>query len=877
VAFRTLRSRASHAQKCNRSHALEAFEGGKRACKAQLEAFNARRRARYAARKASAPSSGPGGGSDSGSQGPSSGATGSVSAAAAAAAAAARADTELLAALLGAEGEALMSPSLLLLPPEDFESAMLGAGEEIQSAASGASGAAALVFAGGEPYPGAGAWWPMLGVQLATLDVKLEGPGSAPTALPPGLRGMAASLFDSEPLAMHASIAPGCTLLSIEAMLPLDGKDNAAPGADAALRRMLAANGQLSALDSVTVTAGGRAARARRGAVQPAPEAPEAAQRPPPLSALAASCDAATTLSAALPAGTAAPALRCRVHGRFLALAVRVEKGRMLLDLPAAGEEGVAMLEPSAGAAATRGRPLLLCRDSAVVSEVNASADAARDAAEHAAALVGYALCPGATAAVAGRAAAAAMRMRWPAAAARCLAALGACEADPEAEAEAGGACFLMHEAVASSVDALRQLLAAQAVAKQPALFGAAGRADGFPGGATPLHVAARLSRGAQAAEAAEALTRCADDAGADALLAWFCARDSAGATPDALAAARRDGALAPLAATLRARLADGRAAALRAASAMQAQHGAFHWPHLAALSEAAVPEEAGETRRVACALLRQLAAAAASPQQQPLPPSAVARSATSTAEAAAEAEWRLECSAHTLEAWAAYHVIYCITLLLRAVPRPDFTSLPVFAPAPEWATRFTMPVELVASWDDGFVIMDWVAPYSFWYQAGATAALVAALLTRRGRALLAKHLQLMMVLQCVVHSLACTLHYSMLVSDAVFDARGTILVWPRRLPVCIALFTTLMAACLPLRPRYALPLVGMRGALPLLVSAFPTTFYRLWPLAPRGEALLQAGMAVGTIAVMTWRDRALTQRYVLHRAMLEARKQKQA
>ena len=771
-----------------------------------------------------------------------------------------------------------MSPSLLLMPPDDFGSAMLGAGDEIQSAASGASGAAALAFAGGEPYPGAGAWWPMLGVQLATLDVKLEGPGSAPTALPPGLRGMAASLFDSEPLAMHASIAPGCTLLSIEAMLPLDGKGNAAPGADAALRRLLAANGQLAALESVTVTAGGRAARARRGAVQPAPEAPGAAQRPPPLSALAASCDAATTVSAALPSGAAAPALRCRVHGRFLALAVRVEDGRMLLDLPAAGEEGLAMLEPSAGAAATRGRPLLLCRDSAVVAEVNASADSARDAAEHAAALVGYALRPGATAAVAGRAAAAAMRMRWPAAAARCLAALGACEADSEAEeAAAGGVCFLMHEAVASSADALQQLLAAQAAAKQPALFGAAGRADGFPAGATPLHVAARLSRGAQAAEAAEALTRCADDAGADALLAWFCARDAAGATPDSLAAARRDGALAPLAATLRARLAEGRAAALRAASAVQDQHGAFHWPHLAALSEAALPaEEAGETRRVACALLRQLAAAAASPQQ-PLPPSAVARSAASAAEAAAEAEWRLECSAHTLEAWAAYHVIYCITLLLRAVPRPDFNSLPVFAPPPEWATRFTMPVELVVSWDDGFVIMDWVAPYSFVYQAGATAVLVAALLTRRGRAMLARHLQLMMVLQCAVHSLACTLHYSMLVSDAVFDARGTILLWPMRLGVCIALFTSLMAACLPLRPRYAVPLVGMRGALPLLVSAFPATFYRLWPLAPFREALLQAGVAAGTIAVMTWRDRALTQRYALHRAMLEARKQKQA
>ena len=82
-----------------------------------------------------------------------------------------------------------------------------------------------------------------------------------------------------------------------------------------------------------------------------------------------------------------------------------------------------------------------------------------RDAAEHAATLVGYALRPGASAAVAGRAAAAALRMRWLAAAGRCLAVLGACEAETEAE-EAPGACFLLHEAVASSPEALRAVLA---------------------------------------------------------------------------------------------------------------------------------------------------------------------------------------------------------------------------------------------------------------------------------------------------------------------------------------------------------------------------------------------------------------------------------
>lgn len=262
----------------------------------------------------------------------------------------------------------------------------------------------------------------------AVLHVKL--PHATPLTLPAGLPAAFASAFTTgAPMAFTATLRPGCVLLTIDALI----SSAAATGADAALARLLAASGTAGdffrAQTAMSVHAPGtHCEMVALGKLEVAPTAP----RLPPLAPLAALSGAVVTLTSAGPDASNDPRmgpLHCRLHGRTLPLSARsrVPAGALTV-LEACVEEGCALLDAaaptdagSAAELAAAPRPLLLCADEAIVTEVCAAAAAAgndvdaREAAERIVCVLGTALRPHAGVNVLAAAAAAAVTLGWTA------------------------------------------------------------------------------------------------------------------------------------------------------------------------------------------------------------------------------------------------------------------------------------------------------------------------------------------------------------------------------------------------------------------------------------------------------------------------------
>jgi hypothetical protein len=826
------------------------------------------------------------------------------------------------------------------------------------------------------------AWpaWPPLAAAPARAEVKLDSHAAEclPGALPPGLAPAAgAALFARLPMVMSAAVAPGCTLLTFEAVVPcahmLSGEGArlreedgcGVVSASSALRALLNSPGGVGAYfrarECVRVSARGAVATARHGVLVEAEGSADAAlqtQRLPQLLQLAASCDAPVAVRAAAPLARR-ELLRCRLNGRFLTLlgggGGDADADAPAVVLAAAGEEGVALLERAAAPAAAFAprappRPLLLTSDAALAAELNGSAPEAlrrdAEAAERAVCLLGHALRPCAPPALLAAAAAACMRQRWQLGAERCLAALAAArhaqeqdesscsdddnDEEEEADADVAASRLLLHEAVASgSVAAVRAVLAHAAGSGRFGAAGVAAAGSAWPQGVTPLHLAAAST---SAADIVALLTCCDGDssggghaaaahaAGADAAVAWLCARDAAGVTPSDVARARRDdsgdaAALRALDAALRRDLQAARQLACASAVGSKARLAVRHWPHLAALASSAIDAAAAaraqqqppspHARRVvalAHALLRDsaaawarrdasTAAAAREPareeqqqqqQQQQVPASqrrpqvgdATALIAAAEA-AAAESAWRLRLFRSGLECvcifQGAFHaaqlrLIWCPPAAVATGPG----AWPAAPDAVAAAVASASHALSVPSWSHTTQAASDAMPVTLWWQLPCTAALALALITARGRALLARRLQAVLFLQFVAQALLATMVQAGAV-HAVHAPLGLVVLWPSQLGGVTAGFTLLLAVCFPMAPRAALPLLALRGVLPALAVFAPQLVSPVWPCSGRLGAALQVGAAACAAAHTVRRERRLRALYARHVAALAA------
>jgi hypothetical protein len=553
-------------RRCRALHSLSAFDGGKRTCARALAAHND-------ARSSSA------------------GAADDDDHLAAAAAALGFADGSLArvrAALRSGDGSA--------------DSAAPAA-----AAVGAASRAHALPL-----YAAAAAAAPRVALSCVTLKLQHE----APTELPRGgLRAAAARAFappasPHEPaaaqpralLALEAAARPGCTLLTLYAVVDADDAARADVDVHASLRAMMAEPGPagefMRSRRHVTLTdARGVAAVAALGQVPQPPAgggAAPAAVRLPPMSPLAALCTAPVMLTWRHDgAASRDVTLRCVLHGQQL----RFADGRMAVPLlddalgggggggharhflyASGGVEGAALLCASrdgdgAGDGASGGsgggsgaldsfRVVLLTRDADIVAEVcrteaalQAMDDAPRARVEASLLALGHALRPGCAPSLAARAAAGALAHGWRAAAARVLAsmaAMAAAQADPsqqDADADADEAAqqafllphgvTLLHIAAGLGDEwAVRAVLRAGG---RRCLFGAPQRACATPARATPLHAAVAAAAEARTCAAVAAVAALAESAAG--AVAWCGARcGAAGATPADVAAARLRG-----------------------------------------------------------------------------------------------------------------------------------------------------------------------------------------------------------------------------------------------------------------------------------------------------------------------------------------------
>jgi hypothetical protein len=776
-------------------------------------------------------------------------------------------------------------------------------------------------------------WCPPLQAVRGELKVGGADGGAEPTSLPGGLRAAVAAAAFPASLALHASVWPGCTLLSFEAFVPR-GAGEAHAGA--ALAALLASGdgvgAYLGARESVSVSLGGVVATARFGALVAgagagagagAAAAQAASARLPRLAALAARTGAPAALAAAPGSEAALPpaaSLRCRVHGRFLALTEQAPRRSGAPQLAACPEAGVALLEhaiagaDSAAAPAAASppfapraapRPLLLSDDAAVVAELNAwaaespSAHAQWDAAEAAVTLLGGAARRDAPAEVLAAACGAALALTWHAAAALPLSRLAAAvaAAAPAALPGGGAACagLLAAAVAAADVAAVRSVLAA----------GGPACALGAP--AASLHAAASLADASAARAVCVELTRPDDGAaagpaaGADAALAWLHRRDAHGFTPSQLAARHGDAALLSWDAALREEVAAALPAARAAAAAAAERYAAAHAPHLAHLACAAVADatdarDADAARRAALvgAMLRCAAGSAADSAEarhaaeaearRPLARlRAALRPAVATAaaqEAEEEAAWRFRGFCGSIEVVCVFQAIYHVTQALRITNAPRLPLLHALPLLPAGTAALGVQLLRAERWGDNTTVVGArLLPVSLWFQVPATAALLAALATPRGRAALAAHLQPILAAQFIVHALACTMVQSAALHAELGDA-SVVLLFPYRVAATVALFTLFIALTWPLRPRWALPLLAVRGALPVATVLAPASrLGRLWPATGAAGARLQAAACVAAAAHTVWRERRLRDAFATQRAQNQQQhtKRKQA
>jgi hypothetical protein len=540
----------ARSRRCNAPHALSAFDGRRRTCARALAAHNdARARTDDADLAAAAAALGFAGGS-----------------------------LQRVAAALGDSGDA-------------------GAAESAVAWVDVAAAASAHAL---PRYAAAAAAAPHVALSYVTFKLRHE----APTELPRGgLRAAVARAFALAPasqphapralLALEAAARPGCTLLTLYAVVDADDAAGVNLDVHASLRAMMAEPGPagefMRSRRHVTLTdARGVAAVAALGQVPqpPAGGGGGAAGAPatcavqlPPVSPLAALCTAPVTLTWRHDgAGARDATLRCVLHGQQL----RFADGRMAVPLldanlvgggharhglhASGGVEGAALLcasrdgngDGGAGGSGALGacRVMLLTRDADIVAEVSRTEaalrladDAARSRVEASLLALGHALRPGCSPALAARAAAGAMAHGWHAAATRVLASMASMPAAQQAHAadedadEAAQQAFLLpggvtllHIAAGLGDEwAVRAVLSAGG---QRSLFGAPQRACATPARATPLHAAvaaAAEARTCAAVGAVAALTLSASGA-----VAWCGARcGAASVTPAEVAAAR--------------------------------------------------------------------------------------------------------------------------------------------------------------------------------------------------------------------------------------------------------------------------------------------------------------------------------------------------
>jgi hypothetical protein len=759
-------------------------------------------------------------------------------------------------------------------------------------------------------------WWPLA---PASAELKIGGdePAAQPHALPAGLRSAASlALFASAPLAMYAAVAPGCTLLTFDAFVDsvADKTDGAALSevdAEAALAALLRSpdgvGAYLRARESVSVATGGRVATARFGAIVAASCAPST---PPPrlprLLTLAALVGAPAALCAApgQPPLPSADALRCRVHGRMLA----TQPGPALSACPEQGVAFVDLAPPSSAAAfgaRAPPRPVLLCADVATVGELNAWAAAAHatvppvsaaawEAAEAAATLLGAALRPNAPAELLAAACGAALALRWRRAAQAPLRALTerGCEA---LRVQAGPACAALLLAAARSGDVavMRAVLAAGGTACALGAAGAAAPAAAVSGAPTPLHAAAALPSAAAARAACAELTRCDAGAaagcaaGANAAVAWLYATDAAGRTPAQLAARHGDAGLDATDAQLRADVAAALPAARAAAAAARERYAACHAPHAAdlaaqLLADAAQDGDGATLRRAALAgaLLRRAANAAAERAEgvaraaddasfaarRPLTRvRSVLRSAVTAApHDEAEAQWRFRHFRFSIEAVCLFQIIYHVGQVARSSAAPVTHDVAQVTLVPAGFAAPDVPFLRATAWAGYISLGSRFMVHPLWYQAPTTAALLAALATPRLRGALASNLQPFLALQFAVHALLST---AQMCAGAAAALPGAVILYPPRIAVTCALFTLFIALTWPLRPRYALPLLAVRAALPVMATLAPASrLGRMWPATGVAGARMQVAACLLAAAWSAYRERRLRDAYARHK-----------
>jgi hypothetical protein len=457
------------------------------------------------------------------------------------------------------------------------------------------------------------------------VELRVKLPDVTPYDLPPTLASALRDALSSRGArgggarvhALHAAVRPGCTLLSVCAVVETGRScDRGACGAgndtDDAAAEQPGAVGSAAAL-AASLLSGAAAPffRAQRFSVVTPTEVAHVSggavtgvvaaappPRLPPLRPLALCVAAPARVASRAAAPAPAPAaqgappaggyrLLCSLHGQHIAARLDAPlsfNAPFAATLPPLAAEGVALFEAvpadascdAAAVAPARPRPVLLTRDAAIAAEVatlgarldamppGPASDAASDAAECLIAALGYALraSPSDEAQACSQrllslSIDAALAYGWRATAAALLARVP--------PVGLPGGVTPLHCAVRSGrQDALEAVTRHACFAD--GRFGHAGGAAS--GGVTPLHLAAALPVNGVAVVSALA----AVDASTP--LAWFAARDAAGVTPAAAAAAARMPGGEALTAALAARLAGARALATHTCDAVAEQHG---------------------------------------------------------------------------------------------------------------------------------------------------------------------------------------------------------------------------------------------------------------------------------------------------------------
>ena len=581
--------------------------------------------------------------------------------------------------------------------------------------------------------------WPLELPRHSSATLKLTDPPAAAFASP----GVRAQLLPPGGIAtavqLHAAVRPGCTLLSLDAMVTSESGGILegtwlAPGSDDAasvLKALLADSSCLAAQarqpGGLRLVLPGSAAVACAAPLRHWWDGPAALQivasdvhsaasklRVAPLAALS-TCPLELLLLVPSAVSTTDTRVWLRINGQYISTkpsSAGHAAGELRVTLPPTGANGCAVVVVELGNGAIMSSVLLLTTDALAAAELAAhgsaqagSESAAGDELEHAVWAVGCALAlverhvafgttRSARYAIAAASAAAAIRFGWLHLLQACIAAAVAADsvADPCASeipamapvrAAGSGAC-LLHQAVVSRSPAMLQAT----LCAPRALRGTALTPDAS--GATPLHIAALMG----ISTLIEQL--CATDGtdshaaeGADAVLGWFTVRNADGATPNELSTAVHG------ARVLRSRVMAGVALARAAlACAAPSERGVVRVEHAVALAAAQIDllaPDGGDVSRIAKALLLQGTAASVERDSTLLEDFQVPPAPAS--------------SVHALRATLSLLLFFRMTCFLVA-PRRPYSDADIYAALPslKWEHWQSMPTAMCCrSVDGGF------------------------------------------------------------------------------------------------------------------------------------------------------------------------------